>query len=362
MASDTAPNALAAPKPIYDLNISEKDETALSGRPPYVSEIEALSLPLSSADGLVKKPFGRPLDSAIPLPRPPLTPEQQSKYDHVLKVVSSWTEIPESSTPGAAKTAITDRERLFLTRECLLRYLRATKWVVGDAEARLLATLVWRRGYGPENLAADYVSNENETGKQVIIGYDGNARPCLYLIPSRQNTPRSDKQIQHLVFMLERVIDLMVPGQESLALLINFAETKPGQGASVGQGRQFMHILQNHYPERLGRCLITNVPFLIWGFFKLIAPFIDPVTREKMIFNEDMSQYVPPSQLLRTNGGEVEFVYDHAVYWPALNQLAETKRAAYFARWERAGKHIGESEDYLRGGQEESLFRASSGG
>ncbi len=99
------------------------------------------------------------------------------------------------------------------------------------------------------------------------------------------------------------------------------------------------------------------VPFLMWGFFKLITPFIDPLTREKLKFNEDMVQHVPPSQLFKQNGGEVDFAYDHSVYWPALITLAETKRAAYRARWEEAGRHIGESEEYLRGGSEESLLQ-----
>jgi hypothetical protein len=57
---------------------------------------------------------------------------------------------------------------------------------------------------------------------------------------------------------MERVIDLMVPGQESLALLVNFMDTRRGQGASMGQARQTMSVLQNHYPERLGRALITE--------------------------------------------------------------------------------------------------------
>lgn len=102
------------------------------------------------------------------------------------------------------------------------------------------------------------------------------------------------------------------------------------------------------------------VPFMIWGFFKLITPFIDPLTREKLKFNEDLTQHVPPSQLLKQSGGEVEFEYDHTIYWPALIKLAETKRLACQARWEQAGKHVGESDDYLRGGSEESLFQARS--
>jgi hypothetical protein len=145
-----------------------------------------------------------------------------------------------------------------LTRECLLRYLRASKWNVTDAINRLLTTLTWRREYGLEKFTSEYISVENETGKQTILGFDNDGRPCLYLSPARQNTSHSDRQIHHLVFMLERVIDLMVPDQESLALLINFNETRSGQNATIGQGRQTLNILQNHYPERLGRALVTN--------------------------------------------------------------------------------------------------------
>lgn len=145
---------------------------------------------------------------------------------------------------------------MWITRECLLRYLRASKWSVPDAITRLLATLAWRREYILDSHTAEYFSEENETGKQVIMGYDAATRPCLYLNPKKQNTPRSDKQIQHLVFSLERVIELMSPGQETLALLINFKEA--AQAPSGGQGRQVLKILQSHYPERLGKAFVIN--------------------------------------------------------------------------------------------------------
>jgi len=241
-----------------------------------------------------------------------------------------------------------------------LRYLRATTWNVAQAETRLKNTLVWRREYGLEGFTRDYISIENATGKQLILGWDNAGRTCQYLRPSKQNTERSDRQIQHLVFMLERAIDMMPPGQENLALLINFAETKSGQGATISQGRQTLNILQNHYPERLGRALVTNLPFYISGFFKLITPFIDPMTREKIKFNEDMGLHVPREQLLKESGGHVQFEYDHEQYWPALNDLCDFKRAEYQARWEKAGKRIGEYEAYLRGGDEKSLAERES--
>ena len=43
---------------------------------------------------------------------------------------------------------LTDAEKAWLTRECFLRYLRATKWVVADAIDRIELTLAWRREFG----------------------------------------------------------------------------------------------------------------------------------------------------------------------------------------------------------------------
>ena len=106
-----------------------------------------------------------------------------------------------------------------------------------------------------------------------------------------------------------------------------------------------------------------SVPWYIRTFFTLISPFIDPITREKIKFNEDMTKYVPGSQLLKECGGEVELKYDHSQYWPALTKLAEIRSNAYKERWISAGKKIGEREEYLRGGEgEKSLAETETKG
>lgn len=225
---------------------------------PVVPEPIDLKLPTSAADGLIQKPFSKPLETAKAPAPVKLSSDQQSKYEAVLKTVSSWTTVPTEAEKGAPTAPITEDEQMWLTRECLLRYLRATKWNVTEAQTRLLSTLTWRREYGLEILTPEYISIENETGKQVILGYDIHARPCLYLLPSNQNTEKSDRQLQHLVFMLERAIDLMGPDQETIALLVNFNDTKSGQNASLSQAKQTLGFLQNHYPERLGRALVIN--------------------------------------------------------------------------------------------------------
>ncbi|KAI4218011.1 MAG: hypothetical protein LQ349_008911 [Xanthoria aureola] len=297
-----------------------------------------------------KTPFINP-SSESKLPTiPALTPEQSTKYEKLLTAVKLWTTKP-STTPNPPDHPLTDSDRMWLTRECLLRYLRATKWDVHQAGIRLQSTLTWRQEYGLEKHTPEYVSPENATGKQVLTGYDIAGRPCLYLNPGKQNTERSNKQVEHLVFMLERTIDLMPAGQENLALIINFDKKLGGERPPLWQGKQVLNILQNHYPERLGRGLVINIPWIVQPFFKLINPFIDPATREKLKFDHDLRLLVPPVQLLKTHGGDVDFEYEHEVYWPALNELAAKRRAAMVERWETAGKKVGESEWYLRGGE-----------
>ncbi|KAI1391251.1 CRAL/TRIO domain-containing protein [Hypoxylon trugodes] len=299
--------------------------------------------------GVLKTPLAAPTaGSAVP-EKPALTADQQTKYDWLLKRVKGWTEVPSTKDKSGP---LTDNEKMWLTRECLLRYLRATKWHEKESEKRLLETLAWRREYGVEELSADHIGPENATGKQILLGYDKHGRPCHYLNPGRQNTDVSPRQVQHLVFMLERVIELMPAQQETLSLLINFKTSKSRSNTAPGisQGREVLHILQTHYPERLGRAMIINVPWVVWGFFKLITPFIDPLTREKLKFNEDMTQYVPKEQLWSEfAGGELQFDYDHDVYWPVLIKLCAEKRAKQKQRWEAGGKQIGEREDYLKG-------------
>ena len=88
---------------------------------------------------------------------------------------------------------------------------------------------------------------------------------------------------------------------------------------------------------------------------KLVTPFIDPATRGKIVYNEDMRRHVPPAQLRKSHGGDLAFEYDHAKYWPAVVALAEQRRRERHERWVRGGKRVGEFEAYLRGGQAECL-------
>ncbi|KAK7735642.1 Phosphatidylinositol transfer protein (PITP) [Cytospora paraplurivora] len=315
----------------------------------------------ADTEALLRTPIEHPITTSVPKAVPELTAEQLQKYEWLLNQVKHWSEPAESgiTIPKDAPKDLSEEERFWLTRECLLRYLRAAKWHQANAEKRLIATLLWRRSFGIyDKLTPEHISPENETGKQIILGYDNEGRPCQYLLPGRQNTEPSHRQVDHLVFMIERTVELMPPGQEMLALLINFkAGAAKGYSAPpISQAKEVIDILQTHYPERLGKALIINVPFLVNGFFKLIKPLLDPVTKEKMKFNEDMKQYVPAEQLwTEFSGGDLKFEYDHAIYWPALMKLCDSRKEAQKKRWAEGGSVIGESELYLRGAAEKGV-------
>lgn len=97
------------------------------------------------------------------------------------------------------------------------------------------------------------------------------------------------------------------------------------------------------------------MPWIVNGFFKLISPFIDPMTREKLKFGGDMRPHVPPEQLWSDFQGDLAFEYDHETYWPTLLKMCDERRAQKHERWVKAGKIIGESEFYLKGGDASSV-------
>jgi CRAL/TRIO domain len=80
----------------------------------------------------------------------------------------------------------------------------------------------------------------------------------------------------------------------------------------------------------------------------LITPFIDPTTREKLKFNENLREYVPPEQLYEFFGGDCAFEYVHETFWPAYLKLARDRKDKYFAQFRAAGGEIGLSEWDLR--------------
>ena len=52
----------------------------------------------------------------------------------------------------------------------------------------------------------------------------------------------------------------------------------------VGALQAVFEVLQQHYPERLGELWFLNAPFIFWGLWRVVSPFIQPATKDKIKF------------------------------------------------------------------------------
>ncbi|GAC99654.1 cytosolic factor [Pseudozyma hubeiensis SY62] len=303
--------------------------------------------------------FAAPDPSVKLSPPAALSESQQDKYDQMLQHFTSIKEFPTSLKANSPKKPLDDWEKMRnLSRESMIRYLRATKWDVASAKKRLTDTIAWRREYGVDSLKAEDLEPEAMTGKETILGYDNKGRPLHYMHPSRNTTEETPRQMQFAVWILERAIDLMPPGVEMLALLINFGGKKRNP-TSISNAKLMLYILQNHYVERLGIALCINVPWIFKAFWNAIYPFIDPVTKGKCKFDEAIKDEVPNGQLASDFGGLLDFPYEHEKYWPQLVELTNKRREEQLERFRTlCGAEIGASEWVIRGGDETSRSTA----
>jgi len=136
------------------LSLDEKLDPGLSAAQASPSESTSKSPPL-------KLPFEAPAASSTRPEPVQLTAEEQTKYDDVLAHMKSLESLPTTSNKKNKETApLSDVEKYFLTRDCILRYLRATKWNVNEAKKRLEGTIIWRREYGTDTLTAETIEPE----------------------------------------------------------------------------------------------------------------------------------------------------------------------------------------------------------
>ncbi|KAB2083027.1 hypothetical protein ES319_A05G237400v1 [Gossypium barbadense] len=196
------------------------------------------------------------------------TEEQQAKISEIRKLIGP---LPEKLAIYCSDAAIT-------------RYLKARNWNVKKATKMLKETLKWRAEYKPEEIRWEEVAHEAETGKIYRSNYiDKHGRTVLVMRPSCQNTKSTKGQIRYLVYCMENAILNLPPDKEQMVWLIDFNGYNLSH-TSVKVTRETAHILQDHYPERLGMAILYNPPKFFEPFWKVVKPFLEPKTQNKVKF------------------------------------------------------------------------------
>ncbi|CEJ04118.1 hypothetical protein RMCBS344292_18086 [Rhizopus microsporus] len=281
---------------------------------------------------MTQEPILTPPTDYQPVLNDPLDEEQKKKVHALMEYVESIM-LPKEHE-------YFPNEKGFLTEATANRYLRARKWDLEAAKTMLENSIKWRREFRPDQLDPEIIRPEAETGKMYYNGYDKTGKPLWIMKPRNENSKDSDRQIKHVVFNLERGIRLMPPQVEKVSIVVDFKGSSITSNPSASTCKKFIDILANHYPERLGVAFFVNSPWFFLTTFKMVAPFMDPVTRNKIKFiDEDtnknsqdvicMEDCISPEQIEASLGGKFNFNFDIDTYWDALLKRTDKEVIEY---------------------------------
>jgi len=78
---------------------------------------------------------------------------------------------------------------------------------------------------------------------------------------------------------LENAILNLPEGQEQMSWLIDYTGLSLNTNISVKTARDIIHILQNHYPERLAIAFLYNPPRIFQAFWKVCSAALQVTLR-----------------------------------------------------------------------------------
>lgn len=196
------------------------------------------------------------------------------------------------------------------------RFLRARDLDVEKASALFLRYLKWRQTFVPNgSISLSQVRNEVAQNKMFLQGLDKQGRPISVVLGAKhfQYQGSLDEFKRFLVYAFDKICTRMPPGQEKFVVIGDLE----GWGYSNSDMRAYLgalSILQDYYPERLGKLFIIHAPYIFMAIWKIVYPFIDKNTKKKIVLVEKtklrstLLEEIDESQLPQIYGGKLPLV------------------------------------------------------
>ncbi|KAK4414063.1 Sec14 cytosolic factor [Sesamum alatum] len=198
----------------------------------------------------------------------------------------------------------------------LRRFLRARDLDVEKASAMFMKYFKWRRTFVPKgSISTSEVTNQLAVKKVCMQGTDKRGCPVSVLFAARHFPCKggTDELKCFIVYVLDKLCSRIPDGQEQVTIIADLR----GYGYSNSDIRGYLAvftILQDYYPERLGKMFVIHVPYVFMTLWKIIYPLIDENTRTKIIFVENkklqatLLEEIDESQLPEIYGGKLQLV------------------------------------------------------
>ncbi|CAA3000055.1 phosphatidylinositol transfer protein 3 [Olea europaea var. sylvestris] len=194
------------------------------------------------------------------------------------------------------------------------RFLRARDLDVEKASAMFLKYLSWRKEFVPNGfISPSEIPNDLAQDKLFMQGHDKTGRPIVLVFAERHKPTSVEEFKRFVTYTLDQICARMPSGHEKFTAIADLE----GWGYANSDIRGYLaavSILQDCYPERLGKMFIIHVPYIFMTAWKMVYPFIDKNTKKKIIFVDNkklqstLLQDIDESQLPETYGGKLNLV------------------------------------------------------
>ncbi|KAL3818468.1 hypothetical protein ACJIZ3_004373 [Penstemon smallii] len=198
----------------------------------------------------------------------------------------------------------------------LRRFFRARDLDEEKASAMFMKYIIWRQTFLPKGfISASEITNELSQNKVFMQGTDKKGCPIAVVFGAKHFPCRGgiEEFKRLIVFALDKLCSRIPDGQEKFTIIGDLK----GYGYSNSDVRGYiaaLSILQDYYPERLGKLLVIHAPYIFMTVWKIIYPFIDKNTKKKIIFVENkrlqatLKEDIDVSQLPEIYGGQLQLV------------------------------------------------------
>ncbi|XP_073146665.1 uncharacterized protein [Henckelia pumila] len=199
----------------------------------------------------------------------------------------------------------------------LRRFLRARDLDVEKASAMFLKYLKWKQTFVPKGFVSpSEVGNEIRQNKMFMQGTDKKGQPIAVVFGERHFMCKggTDEFKRFLVFGLDKLCSRIPDNGPEKFTIIGDLKGYGYRNSDVRGYLAALSILQDYYPERLGKVFVINAPYIFMTLWKIIYQFIDKNTRNKIVFVDNkrmkatLLEEIDECQLPEIYGGKLQLV------------------------------------------------------
>ncbi|KAL9252040.1 Phosphatidylinositol transfer protein 3-like protein [Drosera capensis] len=193
----------------------------------------------------------------------------------------------------------------------LRRFLRARDHDIPKASTMFLNYLTWRRSFIPrDGISKEDIRNKLAMNNIFLQGFDKLGRPIVVAIGARNIPVKNNDDVEELkkyiVYAMEKACSRTQKDDDKLVLIADLKGWRFSNLDMKGH-HAVAPIVEQYYPERMGKVFIVHAPSIFSFAWKLVQPIVDQNTKKKIVFVE--SKKLKPTLIADIDESQLPDIY-----------------------------------------------------